>query len=433
MSNDFMIIRRIPLFTLALLAISFNLFGAKYDITAQPDHANGVYKEGEKINWDISMALKDGKLVNAVSYVIKRNGVIEVAKGKLPLNGNKATLTYTPESYGSELVLFTAGEPPNSIKGICGAVVAPEKFKQGTPCPDDFDAFWQGKIKLLKTIPANPVLTPAPSEKDGVEYSKITMDNFNGSHVYGQIARPVKGTKFPAILQVQYAGVYPLQKGWVTSRAANGWLAMNIIAHNLPIDEKPEFYENLAKGSLLNYTRIGEQSRETSYFLRMLLACHRAAEYLSTRPDWDGRVLVVTGTSQGGVQSFATAALFPKITAVIVEVPAGCNAVPAKSQPLGWPYWIQPNSDPKVLKTAPYFDAVNFAARVTCPVLIGVGLSDVTSPPWGVYSAFNQLKGPKEIVPMPNAEHRGQHDAFQQRAKAWLATLVTGSPPPLAH
>ncbi len=429
-------LRRTSIFVLSLLTISLNLLWAApapTTITAQPDHSNGVYKEGEKINLTVSVTPKDGKPLTAVSYIIKRNGVTEVAKGKLPLTDNKATLTFTPESFGSELVLFTAGEPPNNIKGICGAVVAPEKFTQGTPCPEDFDAFWQGKIKQLKAVPANPVLVSAPSEKEGVEYSKITMDNINGTHVYGQIARPAKGTKFPAILQVQYAGVYPLQKVWVTGRAASGWLAMNIIAHDIPIDEKQEFYDNLTKGSLLNYTRIGELDRETSYFVRMLLACYRAAEYLSTRPDWDGRVLVVTGNSQGGLQSFATAALFPKMTGVIVGVPAGCNAVPAKDQPLGWPYWIQPNQNPKVSKTAPYFDAATFAARVKCPVLIGVGLSDVTSPPWGVYSAFNQTKGPKEIVPMPSAEHRGRHDAFDQRSRAWLEALAKGNPPPIQH
>ncbi|MEI8291399.1 MAG: acetylxylan esterase [Verrucomicrobiota bacterium] len=429
-------LRRNSIFALSLLAVSLHLLGAApvpNTIVAQPDHPDGIYKEGEKINWAISVPPKDGKHLTSVSYLIKRNGVVEVAKGKLPLTDNKATLSFAPGSYGSDLVLFTAGEPPNAIKGICGAVVAPEKFTQGTPCPEDFDAFWQGKIKQLNAIPANPVLVSAPAEKAGVEYSKITMDNINGTHVYGQIARPTSGAKFPAILQVQYAGVYPLQKGSVTARAASGWLAMNIIAHDIPIDEKPEFYDSLAKGSLLNYTRIGELDRETSYFVRMLLACYRAAEYLSTRPDWDGRVLVVTGNSQGGLQSFATAALFPKTTGVIVGVPAGCNAVPAKDQPLGWPYWIQPNQNPKVAKTAPYFDAANFAARVKCPILVGVGLSDVTSPPWGVYSAFNQAKGPKEIVPMPSAEHRGRHDAFDQRAQAWLAALVGGNPPPLSR
>ena len=36
---------------------------------------------------------------------------------------------------------------------------------------------------------------------------------------------------------VQWAGVYALQKDWVTQRAGEGWLVLNINAHDIPIDE----------------------------------------------------------------------------------------------------------------------------------------------------------------------------------------------------
>src|SRR6202012_3515604 len=217
---------------------------------------------------------------------------------------------------------------------------APEKLKAGVAAPEDFDAFWKGKLAELDKIPANPVLTRAPSDKEGGQYSKVTLDNINGPHVQGQIARPATGTKFPAILQLQYAGVYPLQKSWVTEKAAKGWLALNILAHDLPIDEAEAFYQAQAAGPLKNYASIGNESRETSYFLRMLLGDHRAVEYLASRPDWDGKTLVVIGTSQGGMQSFFTAAYFPKVTAVIVEVPAGCDpGANSAGRAFGWPYW----------------------------------------------------------------------------------------------
>ena len=35
----------------------------------------------------------------------------------------------------------------------------------------------------------------------------------------------------------------------------------------------------------------------------------RAVEYLSERPDWDGRTIVVTGGSQGGLQALVAAGL----------------------------------------------------------------------------------------------------------------------------
>ena len=188
------------------------------------------------------------------------------------------TLSATLPESGTLLVEIKGGAN-GALKGAAGAVVAPEKIKVGVACPADFDAFWKGQLAELDKVPINPVLTPAGSEREGVQYEKVTLDNIHGTHVQGQIARPTTGTKFPAILQVQYAGVYPLQKGWVTEKAAKGWLALNILAHDLPIDESDAFYQAQMAGPLKNYTSIGSESRETSYFLRMLLGDHRAVEY----------------------------------------------------------------------------------------------------------------------------------------------------------
>src|SRR5258708_38853933 len=143
--------------------------------------------------------------------------------------------------------------------------------------------------------------------------------------MYGQLARPAKGEKFPAMLVVQYAGVYPLPKTNVTSPAAEGWLTLNIMAHDLPFDKPPEFYKDQNEHALKNYTAIGNDDREKSYFLRMFLGCYRVVEYISKRSDWDGKTLVITCTSQGGLQSFVSAGLNPKVTVLMVNVPVGCD------------------------------------------------------------------------------------------------------------
>jgi len=414
---------------LCLLAVSFSAasgYSKEVPMSALPDHPNGVYKEGEPIHWQIQV--DPNNKATSLSYVIKKGGLTEVGKGTLPLENGKASLTASLPEAGTLLVEIKAGQE----KGLAGAVVAPEKIHQGVACPEDFDAFWKEKVKDLEAIPANPVLTSAPSGQDGVQYEKITMDNIRGTHVYGQIARPSTGTKFPAILQVQYAGVYPLQKSWVTSKAAQGWLSMNIMAHDLPIDEPESFYKEQGEGALKNYTSIGNESRETSYFLRMFLGCKRAADYLASRPDWDGKTLVVIGTSQGGVQSFVTAALHPQCTAVLVEVPAGCDpGANADGRAFGWPYWGASHSD-KVMATSRYFDAVNFASRIKCPLLVGVGLVDTTSPAGCVYAAFDAAPVAKEIVPMPESGHKGAHEAYRKRSAEWLKELVAGKPAPIA-
>ena len=172
---------------------------------------------------------------------------------------------------------------------------------------------------------AHPRLEPVELKIADVDYWKITMDNIRGTQIHGQLARPVGDESLPALLIVQWAGIYGLESSWATDRAAEGWLTLNILPHDLPIDESEEFYDKQRSGPLKNYWAIGNDDRDSSYFLRMYLSCYRAVEYLKSRPDWNGRTLVVMGTSQGGQQTLVTAGLHRDITAALALVPSGCD------------------------------------------------------------------------------------------------------------
>ena len=264
----------------------------------------------------------------------------------------------------------------------------------------------------------------------------------HGTHIHGQLARLAQGKKFPALLILQYAGVYGLKNSWVTDRAKEGWLALNIEAHDLPIDQPDSFYQTQNSGPLREYQAIGNDNRETSYFLRMYLSCYRALEYLTHREDWDGKTLVIMGDSQGGMQGLMLAGLHPQqVTAVTALLPAGCDLNgPEVGRAGGWPNWYFNTSgkDPKkVHEASRYYDVANFAPLIRCSVLIGVGLRDETCPPAGVFAAFNQITAPKEIVILPKSAHFGTpHEDpnaltkfNDQRWKVWMPALVSGLSP----
>jgi cephalosporin-C deacetylase len=277
--------------------------------------------------------------------------------------------------------------------------------------------------------------------KPGVAYWKITLDNIRGTHIEGQIARPEKGKKFPALLIVQWAGVYGLQKNWVTDRAAEGWLALDIEPHDLPIDKPEAFYREQFAGPLKDYWSIGNDNRDTSYFLRMYLSCYRAVEYLRTRPDWNGKTLVVMGDSQGGQQTLMIAGLHPKdITAALALVPAGGDMLaPEAGRAPGFPHWYfntEGGKDPdKVHGASRYYDTANFARHIQCPVLVGLGLRDETCPPSSVLAAVNEISSPKEVVILPKSGHQDEHGTQgyynQRRYSAWLPALRQGKPAPV--
>jgi hypothetical protein len=52
---------------------------------------------------------------------------------------------------------------------------------------------------------------------------------------------------------------------------------------------------------------------------------------------------------------------------------------------------------------------------------------DVTSPPFGILAAFNQILGSKEAVPMPDSDHNNispqQEGAWYRRSREALESL----------
>ena len=193
-------------------------------------------------------------------------------------------------------------------------------------------------------------------------------------------------------------GVYALNAHAVASRAAQGWLVLDVDAH----DKSPSDPQG---GIPRDYSKIGDTNRETCYFLHMYLRDSRVLDYLLTRPDWDGKTIVLMGTSQGGQQSLMLAGLRPeKISAVLVCVPAGTDLdADLHGRKAGFPNW--PSDNPDVMRTALYFDPVNFARHIQAPVLAAFGFIDTVSPPAGIWTALNQIPGPVEPLPMIESEH----------------------------
>jgi cephalosporin-C deacetylase-like acetyl esterase len=401
------------------------------------DHADGIYALGQPIHWRVEPG--SPSRFGAASYTLKKGGLDLLREGKLELASTVEEIDATLPVPGTLLleVKATDGEG-KAVRALAGAVVAPERIQPSVPRPADFEQFWQAKLEELAKVPAGPQLVSRESGQPAVDYWQMTMDNIRGTHIRGQLARPKAGEKLPALLIVQWAGVYGLSKAWATDPAGAGWLVLDINAHDLPIDETPEFYEQQSRGPLADYPAIGNDDREKSYFLRMYLSCYRAAQYLAERPDWDGKTLLVQGVSQGGLQALVTAALHPKVSAAIAGVPAGCDLTgPKAGRSSGWPAWCwktQGKDPAKVIEAGRYYDVVNFASRIKCPVLVGVGLADETCPPAGIFAAFNQIKAPKEIVVLPHGDHPGSansHQAFNDRSRAWQEELRLDKPAPV--
>lgn len=424
------------------LLLAASAVGAQ-TLVATPYDTTGIYGIGKTVGWTVAVAAGQTPSAGLYPYVVTENGGRVIARGVLDFSkgsGSIETLLARPGMVRVEIrPPQRATQPFGSIStggpGVValGAAVAPTRIVPVEKRPADFDAFWDAQLAQLARVPINATVTPKESGSPDIDYATVRLDNVDGAHVYGQVARPHREGTFPALLILQYASPpYPLQRQWVTDRAREGWLALNVEPHDVPSDMAPEFYASLPQ-MIKEYNKINATDRDHGYFRQMYLGDVRAVQYLASRPDWDGRVLVATGTSMGGQQSLAVAGLEPRITGVVVEVPAGSDANGALHGHMpGYPNWDV--TDARVSDADRYFDITNFAPRIMAPTMMAMGFIDAVTPAIGIWTTFNLIHATKEAVPMIEAPHNHQATPEQQRpwstrSAAWLSALKSGRTP----
>ena len=412
-----------------LLASASSLLAQTLTVTT--DHANAIYKQGEAVTFTIRLTPPADAVI---PWTITKDGVDPTTSGKAKLTDGTATVTGKLDEPGFLLCrtgFFTADKKP--FEAAAGAAIDPLQIKPGMGVPDDFDAYWSAEKKKLAQVPMNPRLTPQASPSKTLEVFDVQADSI-GNPVSAYFARPIgaKPKSLPAILTVHGAGVSSSGLGSATTWAAEGFLSMDMNAHGIPNGKPAEFYAALSNGELKGYPTRGRESRDTIYFHDMFLRLVRAIDFLTAQPEWDGRTVVVKGSSQGGYQSIVAAGLDSRVTFFAPGVPAGCDHTGFKAGRInGWPKFIRTGlpSTPGVFEAVRYYDAVNFATRTKAAAFFTVGFIDGTCPPSSVYAAFNVIQNKHDIFNDIPSGHTNTPAATAAMRKAILDHIKAASQP----
>ena len=371
-------------------------------LKASADREDALYAVGELATFTIE-ALDDEKsfVDGKVVCVFSKDGWQSQPPQTVVLKEGKATITGKLDEPGFLLLRATMGK----TTALAGVGYDPLQLKPSLPVPDDFDQFWTAQKEALAKVPLKSLLTAVESPAKGVDAFDVQVSCL-GKPVSGYFGRPknAKPKSLPAILFVHGAGVRSANLGsthW--SDKEGGMLSLDINAHGIPNGKPDEFYTALAQGELKDYRNEGRQDREQCYFKGMFLRLIRAIDFLTDQPEWDGKTVIVYGSSQGGFQAFAAAGLDPRVTFFCAGVPAGCDHTGIATNRInGWPKIVpidaQGKPDPLALEASRYVDCVNFAARAKCKgAAVTVGFIDTTCPPTSVYAAYNALTIPKAM------------------------------------
>jgi len=390
-------------------------------LTAATERADAIYRRGETITFVLHVSIDDRPAENgAITWTLTKDGLPMAGGGRVAVQRGQATVTGVLDEPGFVQCKASYQAGDTKVNAVAGAGVAPLEIKPSLAAPADFDAFWSEQKKALAAVPVNPRVTTVKAPGAGVEAADVQLDSV-GAPVSGYYAQPAAAAprSLPAILTVHGAGVKGSSLGTAAGWARDGAIAMDINAHGLPNGQPADFYDQLAAGDLKDYRIRGRDSRDTVYFRGMLLRLIRAIDFLTSRGEWDGRTVVVFGSSQGGLQAIAAAGLDRRVSFFVAGVPAGNDHTGSLVNRIaGWPKFIPTGEKPSaaVLAAVPYYDGVNFAARAKAPGFFTVGFIDTTCPPSSVYAAYNALPTPKEIfndIPSGHTNSPAARDAMR--------------------
>lgn len=304
--------------------------------------------------------------------------------------------------------------------GVWGVTFSADRIRAAAPEPGDFTAFWKKAMRdLEKTVPLDPQVVPLPARaSDRWDYYRVSFASY-GRRVYGFLSVPRDRTKdpYPVRMELPSAGrgLYSLD---LKGSADEVRMMITVHPFESPLDKDGflSLYDRAnaerTKAHAVSLASAGglEVSREDYFYYPVILGAVRAVNWLRQQDYVDRANFTYYGGSQGGGLGLWLCALNPCFRKAVFLVPALCDLqayrVGRQSGGLHPVECHRPANRPAAERNVGYFDAVNFARHVKCPVRMTVGLSDTTCPPPTVYAAFNALPAKdKKMLRMPGFPH----------------------------
>ncbi len=305
--------------------------------------------------------------------------------------------------------------------------------------PEDFDAFWRSTLDEAETHDLDPRFEEVDEGFTQLVTEDVTFSGFGGHRIRGWMLRPrhLEGPLPTVVTYIGYGGGRGLLGEWTAIPSAGfAHFVMDLRGQGAG-HRTGETPDGDATGPHLGgFMTMGIDSPETYYYRRLFTDAVRALQAAVTHPSVDPSRVVISGGSQGGGITLATAALSrgrvdTAPVGAIIDVPFLSHIRHATRIVDTLPYGeivrflrTRRGEEEAVFRTLSYFDGTNFAARAELPAMFSVALLDDVCPPSTVFAAYNHYAGDKRIKVYPYNGHEGGQ-AFQEREHVRFAHEVT--------
>ena len=355
--------------------------------TVSTDHPDANYAVGETVNF-----LIQSNVSGPVNYTVTRGKYTPVlASGTVNLTAGNTTVVPVTSSGPENLHMEVTG---GFGFGQATAMVGVDEMVPFASDAADFDAFWNGVKSQLAAVPMNPQVNFYSQTSYSKSYT-VQLGNIEGRHVYGMLTVPNGAGPFPVLLKLPAYGSFPIPPTTEFAERANT-ITLSITIHNAPVTTTdPNAYQP-----------DDPTDPNTNYYKQAVAAGVRALDYLTSRPDFNGTDVAVTGVSQGAGLAMLLAAIDDRVKLLLIGTPVFCSHHgELYDHPSGFPYYFHlplQTGDQQAIdalnQAVKYYEAATAAKRFHGPVFLLTSYNDQVTVAETQFIASNFFDGPKVIL-----------------------------------
>lgn len=356
-------------------------------LTITMDHPDANYAVGETVHFQVHSTI-----TSSATYTVTRGKYTDaLASGTVQLTAGATTdvpiLGAVPENLHFNISTGFAS-------AVATVMVGADEMVPFESEPADFDAYWNGVKGQLAQVPMNPQVVPYNSTSYSDSYT-VSLGNIDGRHVYGMLTVPKGVGPFPVVLKLPPYGSFPIQPETQFAERTNA-ITLSITIHNAPATQTDPNA----------YSPNDPSDRDLIYHKHSVTAGIRAIDYLTSRPDFNGTDVAVTGVSQGGGIGLLVAGLDSRVKLLAIGTPTmASHAGMLHGHPSGFPFYLRIpiiNNDQQeiadVLQATKYYEASTAAKRYHGAVFLLTSYNDDVTIPETQFIASNFFDGRKVIL-----------------------------------
>ena len=291
--------------------------------------------------------------------------------------------------------------------------------------PEDFDLFWGDVLDDLSQVDLKPEIIhdDLRSTKD-IDIYQVFFNSLNNIRISAWLATPVSKMSdkpIPVILQLPgYQNDPLIPKYW----PLNGYASLSL-NHRGKVRSRSEFDPGYPGVLTHNITDRNSYSYKGIYSDVWASIDLLSSNYFDlSNINIDSNRIGVAGSSQGGGLTIISAAMKKEVKAAACGAPYLCGYMDAVELTNTYPYQeindylnLYPDRLDDVTNTLSYFDGMNFADKITCPIILNVGLQDNVCPPETAYAIFEKITSKNKKI--------YEYDGYGHDAGRYLHDQVT--------